>query len=237
MDDHDPTNLRQAWEDNARAWAAWARTPGHDHFFWRLNWPALTSLLPQPGRATLDLGCGEGRCGRWLAEHGHRVTGVDGSATLAGLARDGGGYADVLVADAAALPLPAASFDLVVACMSLQDVDDLRGAVDEAARVLEPGGCLCLAILHPMGSAALGADGVRYFDDRRYEIVIERDGLTMPFASRHRPLEAYTTALRSAGFVIEDLREPVPDAALVDDEPNFAENTLRPVFLHIRARR
>lgn len=64
------SNLRDAWESEALRWAAWARTPGHDHFFWRFNWPAFTALLPAPGRATLDLGCGEGRGGRWLAEHG-----------------------------------------------------------------------------------------------------------------------------------------------------------------------
>jgi ubiquinone/menaquinone biosynthesis C-methylase UbiE len=37
--------------------------------------------------------------------------------------------------------------------MVLHDVDDLDGAVREAARVLEPGGRLCLAIVHPMNSA------------------------------------------------------------------------------------
>lgn len=37
--------------------------------------------------------------------------------------------------------------------MSLQDVDDLDGAVRESARVLEPGRRLCLAIVHPINSA------------------------------------------------------------------------------------
>ena len=38
--------------------------------------------------------------------------------------------------DAATLPLPDASCDLVIAFMSLQDVDDLPGAVAEIGRVL-----------------------------------------------------------------------------------------------------
>jgi ubiquinone/menaquinone biosynthesis C-methylase UbiE len=40
------------------------------------------------------------------------------------------------LADAADLPLDDASFNLVVAFMSLQDVNDMEGAIGEAARVL-----------------------------------------------------------------------------------------------------
>src|SRR4051812_7455373 len=226
--------LQDGWEAEATNWAAWTRTPGHDDS-WTFNWPAFTTLLPPPGKATLDVGCGEGRGGRWLAEHGHRVTGVDASPTLAAMAREGGGYVEVVAADAAALPFDPACFDLVVAFMCLQDVDDLDGAVDEAARVLEPGGRLCIAILHPMQSADLGVNEVRYFDERQYCAVIERDGLRMPFHSRHRTLEAFTGALRASGFVIEDLREPMPSPEQVREVPRREYATLRPIFLHLLA--
>jgi SAM-dependent methyltransferase len=43
-----------------------------------------------------------------------------------------------LVGDAAALPFGGETFDLVVAHLSLQDVDDMPGAIAEAARVLTP---------------------------------------------------------------------------------------------------
>jgi len=214
-------DLRAAWEAEAERWLAWTRTPGHDHWFSNWNWPAFVDLLPPPGGRTLDLGCGEGRCGRWLAEHGHAVTGVDGSPTLADHARAAGGYDEVLCADVAALPFPDASFDLVCAFMSLHDVDDLDGAVAELRRVLEPGGRLAAALYHPQSSAGYGEGG--YDTPHRWEMTIERGGLEMTFHSMHRPLSDYLEALAGAGLVLEELREPVGDGY---------ESTL---FLHLTA--
>ena len=91
-----------------------------------------------------------------LRERGHRVIGVDAAPTLAGLARETGAYEAVHLADAVALPLADGAVDLVVAYMSLHDMDDAAGALREAGRVLEPGGRLCAAIVHPLSSARLG---------------------------------------------------------------------------------
>ncbi len=46
--------LRAAWQRHAEQWIAWARTPGHDHHYWRLNLPAFLDLLPPPGRLTIE---------------------------------------------------------------------------------------------------------------------------------------------------------------------------------------
>src|ERR1700745_2949847 len=63
MGDRGVGQMSEVWEARAGEWSAWARTPGHDIYFWRLNWPAFCELLPVPGEATLDLGCGEGGVG------------------------------------------------------------------------------------------------------------------------------------------------------------------------------
>jgi SAM-dependent methyltransferase len=226
--------LADAWEAQAEEWRRWTRTPGIDRHFDRYNWPSFLELLPPPGRATLDLGCGEGRGGVALKALGHRVTGVDLAPSMVRLARETGAYAEVRHADAAALPLDDAAFDLVVAFMSLQDMDDAAGAVRESARVLERGGRLVLAVVHPFASADPEGDGTRrrpYFDEQRTVDVVARGGVEISFHQIHRPLRGWFQMLRDAGYLVEDLREPRPPAA---EDGWTEEKRARPLFLHMR---
>src|SRR5918911_1214599 len=95
--------LHDEWERVASQWAAWARQPGHDSYWTHSRAPFL-EFVPPPGRATIDVGCGEGRVARDLKERGHRVTGVDSSRTLIRLAQEADPDGDYVVADAGALP-------------------------------------------------------------------------------------------------------------------------------------
>jgi SAM-dependent methyltransferase len=208
-------SLADAWEHNATDWIAWARAPDHDDVFWDGTWPALLEVLPDSAGLILDLGCGEGRAGRLLLAGRRRVLGIERSPTLARAAATGSPALPVAQADAARLPLGDGCVGLVVACMSLLDMDDFEGAIAEAARVLRPGGAFCFAIVHPFDSAcqsgaapaAPSAVSRPYLTSRRYEDRFERGGLGITLVSMHRPLSAYTTALFGAGLVITDLRE------------------------------
>ena len=226
--------LSDAWEAHARDWITWVRKPGHDSYD-RYHRDQFLPLVPAPGRRTLDVGCGEGRLTRHLATLGHRVVGVDVSPSLVAAAREAAPEMELHVANAAALPFPDASFDQVVSFMCLHDVDDLEGAVRELARVLEPGGVACLAIVHPLNSAGRfekhGRFVIRgsYLDSFRYADKVERDRLTMTFESQHRPISAYVEALVSAGMVLDALREPVT--------VGHASWSRVPLFLHLRARK
>lgn len=236
--------MREGWESEAAAWAAVARTPGYDHMHDQVNLPALRGLLPGPGRATLDLGCGEGRLTRFLRSAGHRVAGVDAAPTMVRLAAGHPGTGPVLLADAAALPFRDAAFDLVVAYMCLHDMDRMPQAVAEAGRVLEPGGRLCLAIPHPVNSAGgfQGRDGDSpflikgsYLDTARADWVLDRGGVRMTFHSEHRPIEAYSRALEAAGLLIEAIREPRAPDAMVAASPAGRRWQRLPLSLHLRA--
>lgn len=235
----------RAWEEVAEQWAAWARKPGHDSY-WIFHREAFFSLLPAPGRLTIDIGCGEGRVARDLMALGHRVAAIDASPTMVRFARDADPSMTVLVADAAHLPFEDGAADLAIAFMSFQDVDDMPGAVHEAARVLARGGVLCLAVVHPINSAGHfeGADPTArfvidgtYLDPHRYVESIERDGLPMTFTSWHWPLQSYFAALHEAGFTLDALKEVTvkkPSAA----EPGAGDNWSRvPLFLDLRARK
>jgi SAM-dependent methyltransferase len=209
-------DLRERWEAEASQWIAWARRPGHDSY-WTRDLKAL----------------------------GHEMVGIDTSPSLVAAARQLDPSMDIRLADATALPFDDASVDLVVAFMSLHDIDAMSAAVREAARGLETGGRFCLAIVHPINSAgrfetrAADASFVikgDYLAAFNYADAVERDGLSMTFHSRHRPIETYFRALEEAGLLVEALREPkVPDHAIVAESSRRWQRL--PLFLHLRARR
>jgi ubiquinone/menaquinone biosynthesis C-methylase UbiE len=237
-------DLRESWEAHAAQWIAWARSPNHDSY-WRFHRDQFLRLLPQPGLRTIDVGCGEGRLTRHLKALGHQIIGVDASPSLVSAARKLDPAMDVRLADAAALPFADASADLAVAFMSLHDIDEMAAAVREIARVLEPGGHFCLAIVHPINSAGRfetdRADSHfvikdTYLQPFRYSDTVEREGLSMTFHSRHRSLETYSMTLEDSGFLIESLREPrVPDHAVTSERGRRWQRL--PLFLHLRARK
>jgi SAM-dependent methyltransferase len=225
--------LRDAWEEEAAGWIAWARAPGADHFFWRFSLPALVDLIPAPGRLTVDMGCGEGRVGRELIARGHRVIGVEGSPTLAAAARDADPPLEVHLADASAMPLDDGAADVCVASMMLLNVDNLDAVVREVARVLAPGGRFCFSTTHPDSGRRKAGDD--YFAVVRFAETRERDGVRMTFHDVHRPLASYFGALERAGLLVEAVREPVPDDAYVADHPRVARWRNEPCFLLVRA--
>lgn len=227
-------DVSEAWERNAARWLAWARTPDHDVYHWHLNFPRFVRLLPDAGHGTLDVGCGEGRVGRWLAARGHTVTGIDSSPTLTAAAQQAGGYQEIVCEDAASLPWPENAFDLAVAYMSLQDMPDPEQVIGEIARVLCPGSYLLIAITHPLNRPDVDLD--RYFQRLRFHDEVTRAGLRMTFDGVDRPLGDYTAALTDRGFVIDRLTEPRPSAEDCDAYESLVDAFRRPYFLHIRCR-
>jgi SAM-dependent methyltransferase len=236
--------LSDDWEQEAGSWIKWARAPGHDSY-WRFHRDQFLTIVPAPGKLTLDLGCGEGRFARDLKRLGHRVIGVDSASTLLEAARRADPGGDYRSASATKLPLENASCDLVIAFMMLQDLDELTAVVNEMGRVLVARGTACIAIVHPLNSAGRfaneSADSAfviprSYLDEFGYVDDFVRDGLRMVFHSRHRPLEAYSRALEAAGFVIDAIREHrIPEEGLRSDRSRRWRRI--PLFLHLRARK
>jgi SAM-dependent methyltransferase len=235
------TVLRDKWNEHAKEWIAWVRSPEEPDSYTRFHRERFLGLVPEPGRLTLDIGCGEGRVGRDLQASGHTVLGVDWSRVMCeAAASHPSAPIPVVVGDAANLPLADASVDCVVAFMSLQDIDDMRAAVTEIARVLEDGKKVALAIVHPMysGGRFNAADGPEkeFVIRRSYfkpEVCVSRDSqgsLSVTFYREHRPLQTYVKALLDASFIIEELHE------VTDDDEGTPWHQV-PMFLDVVATR
>jgi ubiquinone/menaquinone biosynthesis C-methylase UbiE len=233
--------MREAWRQQATNWLAMVEAKLDRG--WDFSHPRLLELLPPAGRLTLDVGCGEGRLGRVLQNLGHRVIAIDIIEELAHAAATKPPGLRVAVADAAHLPLSDGAADLVVAYYSLLDTDDYVGAIAEAARVLEPGGRFCFVTVHPIAESGAFVDDGSFRIDRsyletwRYPDHRSWDGVEITYHSEHRPLETYSKALEAAGFTIEAIREPSPNAAEIEVDPTRDRWQRIPNVLMVRARR
>lgn len=257
-------HVARAWDSNARAWAEDVRA-GHDRYRDVYTWPAFCALLPDTaGLEILDLGCGEGENTRRLARDGARMSGIDLSEGMIGLAREaeaadplGIAYAAGSFADLS--PYADATFDACVSTMALMDGPRLGDALHAAERVLRPGGWIAFSVLHPCffmkhfrwptndyGEETHLEVG-DYFaetvsDDRWHFSKAQREGSTKPEPFRvprfaHR-LEDYLNAVADAGLILERAAEPRPDEKAAQDHPwlwRYRRHT--PMILMILARK
>lgn len=241
----------RSWNDAADDWVAHADENDYRLLF--LMPRTLALLGDVRGRRVLDLGCGEGGYARELARRGATVVAVDGSERLVAVARrraEAAGWAiEHHCRNANALDVLAdASFDLVLASMSLMDVEDYPGSVREAHRVLRPGGELVMTLTHPCftphgahwlrdpSGVATGYVVDRYFDRRALpERMTAR--FRVPVLRRHQPLEDFIAAPLAAGFALVELQEPQATPAEVAQSARFEHLTRVPYFLFLRWRR
>lgn len=99
------------------------------------------------GEPVLDLGCGPGQVGEYLAERGLLVVGVDLAQRMLHIARRRTGNTRIVCSDMRSMPFGAGSFSGVVAYYSVHNLPRtaLRTALAEIHRILKPSGAFVLA--------------------------------------------------------------------------------------------
>jgi ubiquinone/menaquinone biosynthesis C-methylase UbiE len=109
----------------------------------------LEAAAPEPGALVLDLGCGDGALAEELARAGASVIGLDSDPAMIAQARNRALRRpfSVVRADARAAPFASGAFDVVVMSTLLCLSAEPATIVDEAARVLKPGGRLVIGEL------------------------------------------------------------------------------------------
>ncbi|MCI4363753.1 MAG: class I SAM-dependent methyltransferase [Thermoplasmata archaeon] len=216
--------------------------------------PGLFDLLGElpTGCRVLDLACGNGYISRRLARAGASVVGVDLGKRILELARareaaDPLGIT-YLGLDAAHLDgIGGATFDVVVANMSLMDIEDASGALREVGRVLRPGGRFVASVSHPCfdtGQAGWAIERFEYTTTVYRKVSAYRestrcsgpwrldDGTIVRTPFFHRPLAWYAEELVTSGLLLRRLREPAPTPEMVGPGATQAD-WIRVIPLHL----
>jgi malonyl-CoA O-methyltransferase len=154
--------------------------------------PIIASLSP---KRALDVGTGTGRYLPLLAAAGaRRIVGLDLSLPMLGHNACG---RPRVCADARRLPFPDRTFDLVCASLMAGDIEDLGPLVQEAARVLSPGGHLVYSDFHPSWNRERWRRTFRAVDGR--QIVLKY----FPHS-----IDQHLRWLEDAPFDVRTIREP-----------------------------
>jgi SAM-dependent methyltransferase len=185
--------------------------------FARLRADAVALLGSGPGRC-LDLGCGTGLALPLLSEAGWAVTGVDASGEQLALARRRAPDAELLQADAHALPFDDESFDAVISVLTHTDFDDAAVAIRQAARVLARGGVFVYAGVHPCFGSPFAEpldDGTTLLHPGYRQLgweTVSRDpdnpGIRSRVGVNHIPLSRLIADVLDAGLTLTTFDEP-----------------------------
>jgi ArsR family transcriptional regulator len=136
----------QTWAESVAGRMERQYSPGRT---WEATARALIGLLHLGD--VLDIACGDGVLAELFAAHARSITGVDISATLIAAARarlKGEAQVKLLEGDMHALPLASGTFDHVFLMHALAYTKRPQDVLNEAARLLRPGGRLIVAALH-----------------------------------------------------------------------------------------
>jgi len=151
-------------------------TSGSKYERWMGRWSRLLArefvrwLEPAAGLRWIDVCCGSGIVSRIIAEEAapESILGVDISPQQISFARESNALEHVTfeVADAMALPMPDASFDIAVCGLGLNFIPEPAAGLHEMRRVLRPDGSIALYVW----DYEKGARFLRIFWDTAKEI-------------------------------------------------------------------
>lgn len=226
------------WNSSAEAWIRFVDSgdPNRTH----LLDPVMLKLCGEVrGKSVLDVGCGEGRFCRMLAERGAQVTGLEPTARLLEEARKRHPQGRYESGDAAKLPFGNATFDLVVSYVALVDIADYRAAIREKARVLKAGGRVVFANLQPFATTS-PTGWHRDKKGKKMHFPVDRYPDEYPNIARfkgieirqyHRPMAHIMRAFFDAGLNLREFLEPVPPPEVAKANPALADEMRVPIFV------
>jgi len=249
--------VQRIWNVNATFWDDYMGEG--KHFQQVLLGPNIERMLNVvPGMHILEIACGNGNFSRRLAILGANVTAFDFSQNFITRARNKNqSYADQITyhvldaTDHADLQtLEGIPFDAAVCNMALMDIPEIETLISTLPTLLSDGAKFIFSITHPCFNSYGSSKIVEEIDRNgdmitqhgikitAYSLVTEFKGLGVigqPEAQYyfHRPLSYYLNTCTSAGFLLDEIQEPVFSGDLQPDRPFSWENytQIPPVLL------
>jgi ubiquinone/menaquinone biosynthesis C-methylase UbiE len=153
----------------------------------------LSLDLDVAGKKILEIGCGRGGFSCWLAAASESPAQIIAADFAVGAVRKGRAFAVLNglsriwweVADIQAIPHPAASFDTVISCETIEHVPAPKRALAELARVLRPGGKLLVTTPNYLGTTGFYRMYLRMRGRRFTEVGQPINQLTLLPLTRH----------------------------------------------------
>jgi SAM-dependent methyltransferase len=180
-----------------------------------------------PG-AVADLGCGTGRTGTWMREHGVEIMdGVDLTPEMLEVARGRGVYRRLVEGDVSATGLESGAYDLVMTCLVDEHLADVGPLYAEAFRLARPGGTFVLVGFHPHFIMAAGMP--THFDSASGEPVAIDTYVHL--------LSEHVSGGLAAGWRLVEMRERVIDDAWLELKPKWERLRGQPVAFAVAWRR
>jgi len=195
------------------------------------EWEAMRELLPPPPGEAIDLGAGRGISSYALAKDGWRVTAVEpdpsplvGAGAIRTLAEHSSLPITVAQMEGESLPASDGFFTVAIARQALHHARSLDSFVEEAARVLKPGGVFLATREHVVD---------RPEDMRAF---LDSHALHRLYGGENAfSLEQYRAAIASAGLVMS--REFGPLESVINYFPatmdNLRENVHHRILLKL----
>lgn len=214
--------------------------------------PTLFKMLPEvKGKRVLDLGCGFGATCKKNAEMGAaEVVGIDLSERMLAVAERENSHESIKYVKAnldqlGDIVAELGPFDIVLSSLAMHYVSNFQELVSCVGKLLLPGGIFLFSQEHPIFTApqqtanwtADGDGNVTGFMLKDYPKSGPRrvfwivDG----FEKYHRTFSEIVNALIAAGFVIEEIAEPVPDEGNIQADTRLSRCRHVPDYLFVKA--
>lgn len=215
--------------------------------------PNLLRLMAvASGENILDLACGGGFFSAAFHQAGANVIGIDLAPKLIKIAKKTNPEIAFQIGSADRLSgIADQSIDQIACVMAIQNIENIKGLLTEAKRVLRPSGKLHLVMNHPAFRAPKQSswqwdeknkvqfrriDG--YLSESRTLIQMHPgDKPNEKTISFHRPLQYYFKLFKNTGFAVANLEEWISDKVSEPGPRSEVENYIRqeiPLFLYIQ---